>query len=207
MENLWLSYAKRLHSIATTGLTYSRDVYDEERYSEVLKIAGEMMSFIGHVPIERIHNLLSENSKGYTTPKVDVRGAVFKGGKILLVQEKSDKKWTLPGGFADVGLSASENIEKEIREEAGISAKARSIYSIRHKAKGDFSQDARDFYKIYFLCDQSGNRSLCPGSETMDARYFDQDEIPPLSTGRVIEEDLRLAWHFRENPQKSLFFD
>lgn len=207
MENLWLRYAKRLHSIAKTGLTYSQDIYDEERYSEVLYIAEEMMSLIGHVPIERIHNLLSEHSKGYTTPKIDVRGAVFKDGKILLVQEKTDKKWTLPGGFADVGLSASENIEKEILEEAGISVKARSIYSIRHKAKGDFSQDARDFYKIYFLCDHSETRSLSPGSETLDAKYFEQNEIPPLSTGRVIEEDLRLAWLFRENPQRNIVFD
>ncbi|NEX13056.1 MAG: DNA mismatch repair protein MutT [Prosthecochloris sp.] len=207
MENLWLNYAKRLHSIARTGLTYSQDVYDKERYSEVLEMAEEMLSLIGHVPIERIHNLLSEHSKGYTTPKIDVRGAVFKGDKILLVQEKSDKKWTLPGGFADVGLSASENIEKEIKEEAGISVKAHSIYSIRHKAKGDFSQDARDFYKIYFLCDHSNSRPLNPGLETLDARYFDQNDIPPLSTGRIIEEDLKLAWIHKENPQRSVAFD
>ena len=135
-------------------MAYANDNYDKERYAEISEIATQMIAYLGYVPIERIQNLLSKHSKGYATPKVDVRGAVFKNDKILLVQEKSDNLWTLPGGFADVGFSAAENIEKEIKEGAGINVKAQRIYSIRHKAKGSFKQDARDFYKLYFICDQ-----------------------------------------------------
>jgi ADP-ribose pyrophosphatase YjhB (NUDIX family) len=207
MENIWLGYAKRLQSIAETGLAYAKDNYDRERYEEVTAIATQMIASLGQVPIERIQNLVSNYSKGYTTPKVDVRGAVFKNNKILLVQEKSDSLWTLPGGFADVGFSAAENIEKEIKEEAGISVKAQRLYSVRHKAKGSFNQDARDFYKLYFICEQIDNSDLHPGFETLDVGYFGEEEIPPLSTGRVIEEDIELAWRFRRNIIEQTFFD
>ena len=207
MENIWLSYAKRLQSIAETGLAYAKDNYDKERYAEISGIATQMIATLGQVPIERIQNLISNFSKGYATPKVDVRGAVFKNNKILLVQEKSDNLWTLPGGFADVGFSAAENIEKEVKEEAGISVKAQRLYSIRHKAKGSFNQDARDFYKLYFICEQIDNSDLHPGLETMDAGYFDEEEIPPLSTGRVIEDDLKLAWLFHRNMVEYTYFD
>ena len=207
MENIWLNYAKRLQSIAETGLVYTKDKYDRERYSEVSNIAAQMISYLGNIPVERIQNLLSKHSKGYVTPKVDVRGAVFRKNKILLVQEKADNLWTLPGGFADVGFSAAENIEKEIKEEAGISVKAHRLFSIRHKAKGNFDQDARDFYKLYFICDQIDDSDLKPGLEILNAGYFGEDEIPPLSTGRVLEEDLNLAWRFSRNAGEQTFFD
>ena len=207
MENIWLNYAKRLQSIAETGLVYTKDNYDRERYAEVSNIATRMISYLGNIPVERVQNLVSKHSKGYATPKIDVRGAVFKNNRILLVQEKSDNLWTLPGGFADVGFSAAENIEKEIKEEAGISVKANRVYSIRHKAKGNFDQDARDFYKLYFICDQIDNSDLHPGSEILSAGYFSKKEIPPLSTGRVLEEDLDLAWRFHRNTDEQTYFD
>lgn len=207
MENIWLSYAKRLQSIAETGLAYAKDNYDRERYAEVSDIAIRMIASLGHVPIERIQNLVTNFSEGYATPKVDVRGAVFKNNRILLVKEKSDNLWTLPGGFADVGFSAAENIEKEIKEEAGISVKAQRLYSVRHKAKGSFKQDARDFYKLYFICGQIDNSDLHPGLETLDVAYFYEEAIPPLSTGRVIEEDLELAWRFHRDITGQTFFD
>jgi ADP-ribose pyrophosphatase YjhB (NUDIX family) len=193
--------------LGETGLTYAKDDYDRERYKEVSDIAVQMISDLGHVPIERIQNLVSNYSKGYATPLVDVRGAVFRDDKLLLVQEKSDNLWTLPGGFAEVGFSAAENIQKEIKEEAGIIVIAQRLYSIRHKARGGFGQDARDFYKIYFICNQIGDSELHPGLETNDARYFGEEEVPPLSTGRVIEEDLMLAWRFHRNVNEQTAFD
>jgi len=112
MENTWLSWAKRLQSVASTGLHYSRAEYDRERYEEVAAIANEMLSALGNVPINRIQDLVSDFAKGYATPTVDVRGAIIEGDEILLVREVSDGLWTLPGGFADVGLSPGENIVK-----------------------------------------------------------------------------------------------
>lgn len=207
MENLWLRHAKRLLSIAETGLNYAKDDYDKARYREVSDIAIRMMSDLSHVPLERIQNLVTKYSRGYATPLVDVRGAVFKQDKLLLVQEKSDSLWTLPGGFADVGFSAAENIEKEIREEAGINVKAQRLYSVRHKAKGGFNPDVRDFYKLYFICDRIDDSEHHPGLETKDVRYFGAEEIPPLSTGRVTKEDLELAWRFLRNGNEQAIFD
>ena len=113
MENLWLTWAKRLQSIASTGLYCSREKYDKERYEEIAAIANDMLAMLADVPVSRIQGLVSDFAKGYATPKVDVRGAMFQDDKILLVQEVSDGLWTLPGGFADVGKSPSENVVGE----------------------------------------------------------------------------------------------
>jgi len=207
MEDIWLSFAKRLHSIATTGISYTKNHYDRERFEEIQAICSQMMALIGQVPIERIDALISAQAKGYVTPTIDVRGAVFRDDKILLVREKTDGRWTLPGGFADVGLSAAENICKEIAEEAGIAASAHLLYSIRHKAKGDYDPDVRDFYKLFFLCEPADDRDPEPGPETSDARFFARAEIPPLSTGRVIEEDLDMAWTFKSQSLSKTSFD
>ncbi len=207
MEDLWLKFAKRLQALSSTGLSYCKDEYDKERYEEILQISLEMIALIGDVPIQRIEELLTMHSKGYVTPKIDVRGAVFQDEKILLVREKSDGLWTLPGGFADVGLSAAENIEKEIREEASISVTARKLYAVRHKSMGKYKDDARDFYKLFFLCDKSDSAQVRAGLETTEARYFSQTEIPKLSTARVVIDDLNLAWQHVKEPSMVASFD
>ena len=112
MENRWLAQAKRLQALASTGLHYAKEEFDRERYREIAGIANAMLADLGNVPITRIEGLVSEFAQGYATPKVDVRGALIEGGKILLVQEKTDGRWALPGGFADVGRSAAENVAK-----------------------------------------------------------------------------------------------
>lgn len=207
MEDIWVKYAKRLHALSSTGISYATDEFDKERYQEIQQISVEMMSLIGEVPIQRINELVSKSSIGYVTPKIDVRGAVFRDSKLLLVQEKSDGLWTLPGGFADVGKSAAENVVNEIREEAGIDTTATSLYSIRHKSKGAYDPDVRDFYKLFFICEDIGNHEIAPGSEITDARLFEQDEIPPLSTGRILEEDIELAWQFKTQVASPAMFD
>jgi ADP-ribose pyrophosphatase YjhB (NUDIX family) len=207
MENDWLSDAKKLQAIALTGIEFTKDDYDKERYIEILNIAQQIISNIGNVPISRIEDLVSYHAKGYETPKVDVRGAVFRDDKILLVREKADGLWTLPGGYADVGLSAAENIEKEILEEAGIHTKADKIYSIRHKAKGAYDPDIRDFYKIFFICVALNDDDVKPGMETIDAKFFDLNQIPSLSTDRVIEEDLVMAWNAKQSGEHEVVFD
>lgn len=111
-----------------------------------------MLAKLGNVPIRRIEELVSGFARGYATPRVDVRGAVVDGDRILLVREKSDGLWALPGGFADVGLSAAQNVEKEILEEAGLKVSACRLYGVRHKASASYPPDVRDFHKMFFLC-------------------------------------------------------
>ena len=207
MENIWLTHAKRLQAIASTGLSYCSDVYDRERFAEVAEIANAMLAALGNVPIERIPGLVSDFAKGYATPKVDVRGALIEDDRILLVRERSDGRWTLPGGFADVGLSAAQNVEKEIREEAGLTVSARTLYSVRHKAKRPYEPDARDFYKLFFLCERRDAAGPCAGAETCDARFFPRGRLPELSLGRVLESDIDAAFACHSGELQAAAFD
>ncbi len=207
MEPLWLTYGKRLQAIASTGLHYARDQFDQERYDEIASIANEMLAALGSVPIERIEGLVSDFARGYATPKVDVRDALVEDGTILLVREQSDGLWTLPGGFADVGLSPARNVEKEIHEEAGLTVSAHRLYGVRHKASSGYSLDVRDFYKMFFLCNRTGKEIASPGSETVEARFFARDALPPLSRGRTIESDIDAAFSFAADATRPAFFD
>jgi ADP-ribose pyrophosphatase YjhB (NUDIX family) len=207
MESQWLTFAKRLQAIASTGLHFCRDEFDRERYVEIASIANEMLSQIGSVPIERIQGLVSDFAQGYATPKVDVRGAVLENGAILLVKERSDGLWTLPGGFADIGMSAAQNVEKEMFEEAGLRVKARRLYGVRHKASQAYSPDARDFYKMFFLCERHGDETPSAGGETSDVGFFYPHKLPPLSRGRTLETDIQAAFAFSADEHRQVAFD
>ena len=207
MESEWLAHAKRLQAIASTGLAYCRDDYDRERFAEIGAIANEMLAALGNVPLERIPALVSDFAKGYATPKVDVRGALIEDDRVLLVRERSDGRWTLPGGFADIGLSAAQNVEKEIKEEAGLAVAAQRLYSVRHKAKRPYEPDARDFYKMFFLCERRDGAAPCAGAETSDARFFPRRGLPELSLGRVLESDIEAAFACHRGEMQAAAFD
>jgi ADP-ribose pyrophosphatase YjhB (NUDIX family) len=195
MENRWLTWAKQLQSLADNGLHFGESEFDRERYSQVADIATAMLSSLTDKPISTIVNLLNDGEVGYRTPKIDVRAAIIRDDKILLVKENNDGLWTMPGGYADVGLSPSENIVKEVQEEAGIDVTASCLYCVHHKAKHEYDPDIRDFYKFYFLCEENGNLEPKPRSEVSDAAFFSQESLPPLSTGRVIVKNIGMAFN------------
>ena len=118
MEPTWLELARRLNALAQTGLTFAENPYDIERYTAIRKIAADMIAQGSGTETSRVLELLI-NDAGYATPKLDVRGVVFREGKILLVQERSDGMWALPGGWAEVGDSPADAVVREIREESG----------------------------------------------------------------------------------------
>lgn len=207
MEHTWLAWAKRLQALASTGAHFSGDQYDFERYREISRIANDMLASIAAVPPSRIEGLVSDFAKGYATPKVDVRGAVICDDRILLVREASDRLWTLPGGYADIGSSPAENVVKEIWEEASIRVAARSLYAVRHKARHGYDADVRDFYKLFFLCEPVGEMQIEPGPETIDVGFFALDALPPLSTGRVIARDIVTAFEHRASASPWAAFD
>jgi ADP-ribose pyrophosphatase YjhB (NUDIX family) len=207
MEPQWLTFAKQLQAIASTGLHFSRDQFDRERFQEVGSIASEMLASLADVPVDRIEGLVSEYARGYATPKVDVRGALIENDAILLVREQSDGLWTLPGGFADVGLSPARNVEKEMFEEAGLTVSATRLYGVRHKAASEYSPDVRDFYKMFFLCGRSDNAEAQAGMETTEARFFRSSDLPPLSRGRTIERDIAAAFAFAGDAERPALFD
>lgn len=207
MEDRWLGWAKRLQAISSTGLHFGESDYDKERYAEIATIANDMLSTIGDTPIERIIDLVPDFAAGYATPKIDVRGAIIRDGRILLVKEKLDNLWTLPGGYADVGISAAANVEKEVLEEASLRVRATRLYGVFHKARHEYDMDVRDFYKVYFLCEPLNDAAPAPGMETLDVDFFEPGRLPPLSTGRVIEKHIHLAFEFHAEPDKVAAFD
>ena len=207
MEDRWLQKAKRLHAIASTGLHFATSPFDRERYAEVAAIANEMLADLGNVPLERIDALIPDFARGYATPKVDVRGAVFRDDRVLLVQESMDRRWTLPGGYADVGFSAAQNVVKEVEEEAGLRVAVHRLYSVRHKARQPYDPDVREFYKLFFVCGRLDEDEPAPGHETLDAGFFALDALPPLSTHRVLESDIVAAFAARSDPSLPVLFD
>lgn len=208
MEDPWLAHAKRLHAIAESGLAFAEDPFDVERYEEIARIARTMLAHLANTPLKNIDNLVTPDIKRYVTPMVEVRGAIFKDKKILLVQEKADGLWTLPGGYADVGLSAAENIEKEVFEESGIKVSTERLFSIRHKAKGPYPGDIREFYKLFFLCQlTNSDQEPCSGLETLDVGYFTLEGLPALSTGRTSLRDIEDAFEAIEDAENRVSFD
>ena len=207
MENPWLTWVKRLQAIASTGSFFGESDFDKERYDEISQIANEMLAKLGDVPPETITALIQDYASGYATPRVDVRAAIFRDRKILLVREKLDGLWTMPGGYADVGISPADNIKKEVREEANIDVSVVKLIGVFHKARHEYDQDIRDFYKLFFLCGQTDNEEPTPGAETEAADFFPLSKLPPLSTGRVIEKHIRLAYTHVENPLLGTTFD
>ena len=195
-----LGWARRLQAMAQTGLTYARDPYDIERYEALRRIAAEMTAGTGSddATAAVVEDFTRET--GYATPKVDVRGAVFDGNaRLLLVRERSDGKWTLPGGWADVGVSPAENVVREIFEEAGFVARAVRLLAVYDRARHGHPPMLHAVYKMFFLCEITGGEAAAGGTtETDGVAFFAQDEMPPLSTGRVTAAQIdRLFEHYR----------
>ncbi|AEI39293.1 NUDIX hydrolase [Paenibacillus mucilaginosus] len=208
MEPQWLTWAKQIQSIAQAGLAYSRDVYDLERFGMLRDLAVEIVenhTKAGREPIR----LAFASEEGYATPKVDVRGVVFREGRILLVREKIDGAWSLPGGWADIGLSPSEIAVKEIREEAGYDTEAVRLLAVMDKKFHDHPPDLWHIYKIFILCRLTGGEGI--GSEgtleTSDVGFFGPDELPELSVGRNTKAQILTMFEFLHDPHKAVLLD
>jgi ADP-ribose pyrophosphatase YjhB (NUDIX family) len=202
----WLNWCQQLQAIAQNGLTFAKDSYDIERYHQIRQIAAEMLADASGLPPTKIHGLL-ENDAGYATPKVDVRGVVFRDGKLLLVREKSDGCWTLPGGWADIGQSPAESVEREIWEESGYTVHAEKILAVFDRAKHPH-QPAFAFhvYKMFIRYKLIGGEAKL-SSETDAVDFFCENEIPPLSNTRVIEAQIKRMFVHHRQPDLPTDFD
>ena len=199
MDGRWLTWAQRLAAIAQSGLTYSESQYEIERYEAVRAIAAEMMEAGGGGAAPGLVEML-QREKGYATPKVDVRGAAFREGKILLVKEAIDGLWTLPGGWADVGDSPSEAVRREMVEESGFEARVVKLCGVYDRSKHPH-RPAFPFhlYKMFFLCEITGGEAKT-SYETLDVGFFEEDDLPALSEGRVLPFQIRSMFDHYQDP-------
>lgn len=198
-------WARRIQAIAQNGLTYTEGAYDRERYEELTEIALEMLGAACDASPAELRGRLHLES-GYVTPKVDVRGVVFSEGRILLVREAEDGLWTLPGGWADGGDTPAGAVEREIREESGYEARAVKLLGLYDRDNQGHPPLPWYVYKLFILCDLVGGEART-SLETTDVGFFGPDELPPLSTGRVLEHQIHRAFEHRSEPGLPTDFD
>jgi ADP-ribose pyrophosphatase YjhB (NUDIX family) len=202
----WLEWARRLISQAQSGLTYSSNPYDIERYQAVRVIAEEMLAAQTGTELPVIKNLI-ESQAGYATPKVDVRGVVFQNDAVLLVREMADGGlYTLPGGWVDVGEPPSRAAEREVWEESGYKVKAVKLLALLDRDRHGHPPHPFHIYKLFFLCELMGGAAK-DSYETSGASFFKEDAIPPLSVGRVTEEEIRRLFVHHRQPDLPTDFD
>ena len=205
MNHKWLEWVKKLQAIAQNGLTYTENPFDVERYKSLRAIAAEIMATYSNVEPSYVVDLFAREV-GYATPKVDVRGAVFRDDTILLVREREDGCWALPGGWADVGDSPSEVVVREIYEESGYHTRAIKLLAVYDRDRHGHPPLSHYVYKLFFQCELvSGSPS--PSIETDEVAFFGENEIPQLSLGRVVPEQLARVFQHYRHPDWATDFD
>ncbi|MEF8788053.1 MAG: NUDIX hydrolase N-terminal domain-containing protein [Planctomycetota bacterium] len=195
-----MEWARELRAIGQTGLNYSENEYERERYERVRQIAADMLARCSTLePGEAVD--LDAADFAYLTPKVDVRGVIFRDDRVLLVREVADQgRWTVPGGWADVNDTPSEAVVREIAEESGYEARPVKLLAVYDREKqGHVPPFPCHVYKLFFECEITGGS---PGTdhETSGVGFFDVDDLPELSVARVTEDQLRRFRRWRDGP-------
>jgi ADP-ribose pyrophosphatase YjhB (NUDIX family) len=207
MEPQWIAWAQRLQALAQNGLTYNTNPFEIERNHAIQQVAEEMLAAGTGLEPGALRDLFA-GEVGHATPKVDVRGAVFQDETILLVKERADGLWTLPGGWVDVGEPPSRAVEREVVEESGYETRAVQLLALydRNHARHAHPPHPFHIYKLFFRCDLIGGAPAA-SIETDGASFFREDALPPLSLGRVTPAQIaRLFEHYR-HPEWPTDFD
>jgi ADP-ribose pyrophosphatase YjhB (NUDIX family) len=200
----WMDWAREIFSLSQSGITYSGNPYDIERYKRLQEITAEIIASQSPITKESVLDGFSMQA-GYITPKVDVRGAVIRDGKILLIQERADSNWAMPGGWADLGNSPASVAQREVWEESGFRVKAEKVVAVIDANRIE-PMEFYHAYKIIFLCrllDGEPRTSY----ETLAVDFFDPDDLPPLSSYRTNEAMLQEVFAHVADPSRPTAFD
>lgn len=204
-----LGHVQRLQALAQAGLTYATDPYDRERYEELRAISVQLLAALSDEPIEKIIGAFASEN-GYPTPKVDVRAVVVRDGAVLMVRESQDRgKWTLPGGWADIGFTPFEIAAKEVLEETGLIVTPIRLLALFDKRKHDHPPQPWYVYKAFIQCEVTGGSLLQKTLETGGARWFRQEELATLelSVDRTTAFQLKTVVGLAANPHEAALCD
>ena len=201
----WLTWAKQIQAIAQNGLAYTDGVYDRERYAQLRELALAIMAAHTDAELPDLRALFAGET-GYTTPKVDVRGAVFRDDRILLVRERADGLWTLPGGWVDVDDVPSTAVEREIEEESGYRARAIKLAAVWDRNQHGHPPLAFHVYKLAFICELIDG-APAHSIETDGVDWFAADALPPLSLTRTMPAQIARLFEHRRQPTLPTDFD
>jgi ADP-ribose pyrophosphatase YjhB (NUDIX family) len=200
-----LEWAREIQALAQTEFHYSRDDFQRQRCRRLMQIAAEMISEHSEIEFVSLANAF-EKQIGYATPKVDVRAAVFRTGKLLFVRERIDGGWTMPGGWVDVGDVPSHAAEREVLEESGFHVKARKVIGV-YDGNRVSPMEVFHAFKIVFGCELIGGEART-SNETSDVAFFGPDEIPSLLSGeRTKQRHIRDAFDSLAHPDSPTIFD
>jgi len=200
-----LEWARQVQAIAQNGLAFTHDPFDRERYTQLSELVAQLLARELEMPIDAARALWSDEH-GYATPKVDVRGGVFIHERVLLVRERSDGRWTLPGGWVDVNDAPSEAVAREILEESGYQARAVKLAALFDKNRHPHPPGVHHIYKLFFLCELTGGAAAA-SAETDAAEFFPLQALPPLSTGRVLATQIERLYQHHLDPSLPTDFD
>lgn len=204
----WLIWTRELQALAQTGLAFSVNPYDRERYLMLRTLASKMMAAHTGAIADRIEALFA-NESGYATPKIDVRAAAFDDrDRILMVREAADGgRWTLPGGFADVNITVTESIVKEVREESGFDVRVRKLAAVWDRTRQGHPPTIFSCCKLFYLCDVIGGVATT-SLETSEVGWFAEAEVPgELSLGRTLPSQIARMFEHHRNPGLSTDFE
>jgi ADP-ribose pyrophosphatase len=206
LEKELLNIAKKIRSMSQNGLLYSTNEYDTERYGELINLSDEIASLISGNDIQVIRECFRIEDD-YVTPKVDVRAVVFnEQGEILLVQERADGLWSIPGGWADVGYSPSEVAIKEVKEETGLDVKPLRLLAVMDKKCHPHPPHTHYAYKIFILCELRGGE-FNTVFDILDKGFFSQQSLPPLSEERILKSQIDTLFEYKKDPSKKAYTD
>lgn len=205
-----LELARELGAIAQTGLAYTRDPYDRERYERLRELANGILADQSDASCEEIHRWRGQEF-GYATPKVDVRAVIprgEKGDEVLLAREDADGgRWTLPGGWADVNETPSQAVEREVEEECGYRVRATGLLSLYDREKqGHRPSYPYHVYKLFFLCRITGGEARST-LECSESAFFPANRLPEISTSRVLPGQIRKLCARAASGETSTLFD
>ena len=200
-----LEWARQVQAIAQNGLAFTHDPFDRERYTQLTELVALLLARELQMPIDAARALWSDE-QGYATPKVDVRGGVFIESRVLLVRERSDGRWTLPGGWVDVNDAPSEAVAREILEESGYQARPVKLAALLDKNRHPHPAGVHHIYKLFFLCELTGGAAAV-SAETDAAEFFPLQALPPLSTGRVLATQIERLYQHHLDPSLPTDFD
>ena len=200
----WLEVARELFSLSQSGLTYCKNEYDLHSYRRLQEISAEIIASESNLSLDAAKDIFSMQA-GYATPKIDVRAAVIRDGKILLVQEKSDGRWAMPGGWADIGDTPSAMVEREVLEESGFKVRAAKVLAVYDANRAE-PMEFFHAYKIIFLCELLGGEA-CPNFEILAVDFFEPDQLPPLSLARTNERMLQEVFAHVQDSSRHTAFD